>query len=47
MHITIICIPYQVDVTHWGYANGPQAFLLLTREGIWGNKVFFLLICRL
>ena len=27
MHITIICIPYQVDVTHWGCANGPQAFL--------------------
>jgi arginase len=27
MHITIICIPYQVDVTRWGCANGPQAFL--------------------
>lgn len=27
MHITIICVPYQVDVTRWGYANGPQAFL--------------------
>ena len=27
MHITLICIPYQVDVTHWGCANGPQAFL--------------------
>ena len=27
MNITIICVPYQVDVTRWGYANGPQAFL--------------------
>ena len=27
MHITIICVPYQVDVARWGYANGPQAFL--------------------
>src|SRR5579884_1394467 len=27
MHVTIICIPYQVDVTRWGYANGPRAFL--------------------
>ncbi len=27
MHITLICIPYQVDVNHWGCANGPQAFL--------------------
>jgi arginase len=27
MHITIICIPYQVDVARWGCANGPQAFL--------------------
>ncbi|TMD62640.1 MAG: hypothetical protein E6I91_15255 [Chloroflexi bacterium] len=27
MHITIICIPYQVDVTCWGCANGPRAFL--------------------
>lgn len=27
MNITIICVPYQVDVTRWGCANGPQAFL--------------------
>ena len=27
MHINIICIPYQIDVTRWGVALGPQAFL--------------------
>jgi arginase len=27
MHITIICVPYQIDVARWGYALGPQAFL--------------------
>ncbi len=27
MNINIICVPYQVDVTRWGCANGPQAFL--------------------
>ena len=27
MNITIICVPYQVDVARWGCANGPQAFL--------------------
>ena len=27
MHITIICIPYQIDVARWGCALGPQAFL--------------------
>jgi arginase len=27
MHIFIICIPYQIDVTRWGVALGPQAFL--------------------
>jgi thiamine transporter ThiT len=27
MHISIICIPYQIDVTRWGVALGPQAFL--------------------
>ena len=27
MNISIICIPYQIDVTRWGVANGPQAFL--------------------
>ena len=27
MHITIICVPYQIDVTRWGCALGPQAFL--------------------
>ncbi len=27
MHITIVCIPYQIDVTRWGCALGPQSFL--------------------
>ena len=27
MHITVICIPYQIDVARWGCAAGPQAFL--------------------
>jgi arginase len=27
MNITIVCIPYQIDVARWGYALGPQAFL--------------------
>jgi arginase len=27
MHISIICIPYQIDVARWGVALGPQAFL--------------------
>ena len=27
MNITIVCIPYQIDVARWGCANGPQAFL--------------------
>jgi arginase len=27
MYITIICIPYQIDVSRWGVALGPQAFL--------------------
>lgn len=27
MHVTIICVPYQVDVARWGCANGPKAFL--------------------
>lgn len=27
MHITIICVPYQIDITRWGCAQGPQAFL--------------------
>jgi arginase len=27
MHITIVCVPYQVDITRWGCAQGPQAFL--------------------
>jgi arginase len=27
MHITPICIPYQIDVARWGCALGPQAFL--------------------
>src|SRR5437764_14047321 len=27
MKITIVCVPYQVDVARWGCARGPQAFL--------------------
>lgn len=27
MHITIVCIPYQIDVTRWGVALGPRALL--------------------
>jgi len=27
MHITIISVPYQIDITRWGCAQGPQAFL--------------------
>jgi arginase len=27
MYISIVCIPYQIDVTRWGVALGPQAFL--------------------
>ncbi len=27
MHIAIICTPYQIDVSRWGVALGPQAFL--------------------
>jgi arginase len=39
MNITIICVPYQIDVARWGCALGPQAFLdhglleLLQAEG--------------
>lgn len=24
MDITLVCVPYQVDVTRWGYAQGPK-----------------------
>ena len=27
MNITLVCVPYQVDVTRWGCALGPEAFL--------------------
>lgn len=27
MDITIVCVPYQMDVARWGYALGPRAFL--------------------
>ncbi len=27
MDVTIICVPFQMDVARWGYALGPQAFL--------------------
>lgn len=27
MNISIVCVPYQIDVARWGCANGPRAFL--------------------
>src|SRR5215831_5224739 len=27
MEITLVCVPYQMDVARWGYALGPQVFL--------------------
>src|SRR5947209_16300040 len=27
MDITIVCVPFQVDVARWGCARGPQALL--------------------
>src|SRR3712207_4154606 len=27
MNISIVCVPYQLDVARWGFALGPQAFL--------------------
>jgi arginase len=27
LDIALVCVPYQGDVTRWGYALGPQAFL--------------------
>jgi arginase len=27
LDISIVCVPYQGDVTRWGYALGPQAFI--------------------
>ncbi|MFL5588845.1 MAG: hypothetical protein ACJ8DI_14505 [Ktedonobacteraceae bacterium] len=27
MEVTIVCVPFQVDVARWGCARGPQAFL--------------------
>lgn len=27
MNISVICVPYQLDVARWAYALGPQAFL--------------------
>ncbi len=27
MDITVICVPYQIDITRWGCAQGPKAFL--------------------
>ncbi len=27
MHISVICVPYQLDVARWAYALGPKAFL--------------------
>jgi arginase len=27
MHVTVVCVPYQMDVARWGYALGPRAFL--------------------
>src|SRR5262249_26070122 len=27
LDIGLVCVPYQGDVTRWGYALGPQAFV--------------------
>jgi arginase len=27
MDLTIVCVPYQMDVARWGYALGPESFL--------------------
>src|SRR5215470_3639573 len=27
MDITLICVPYELDMARWGYARGPQALL--------------------
>jgi len=27
VEITIVCVPFQMDITRWGCARGPQAFL--------------------
>ncbi|HEU5380690.1 MAG TPA: arginase family protein [Ktedonobacteraceae bacterium] len=27
MQISIVCVPYQIDITRWGCAQGPQVFL--------------------
>jgi arginase len=27
MRISVVCVPYQLDVARWGYALGPQTFL--------------------
>jgi arginase len=43
MHITPICVPYQIDVARWGCALGPQAFLdhgLLQQLQAKGHTIF-------
>ena len=42
MNISIICVPYQLDVARWGFALGPQTFLdagLVTRLEAQGHHV--------
>jgi len=42
MHITIVCVPYQIDVSRWGCALGPQALLdhgLIQRLEAGGHSV--------
>src|SRR6266702_35836 len=42
MHITIVCVPYQIDVSRWGCAPGPQAFLdhgLIPRREARGHTI--------
>lgn len=43
MNISLVCVPYQGDVTRWGYALGPQAFLdhgLVSLLEARGHQVF-------
>ncbi len=42
MNISVICVPYQLDVARWGFALGPQAFLdagLVARIEARGHRV--------
>src|SRR5579871_2529955 len=42
MNISLICVPYQLDVARWAYALGPQAFLDRGLESVcrkFGHKI--------